>query len=201
MKSEDDFVLCERDSNPDLEDATRDLRRATAFIDVAGQCVASALARLRGRSSSHADEQDVESIAEALTPDDLQLLKAIQSFQAPEDGDDDQSDDPSHALRSAYGRGAPVEEYGAGHADWLSRRRDVFARYEQSKECFTDKQWTVVCAYYRDGLTEDEIADRLGVARGAVYDRRRRAEQRLKKREAELRKERLRLMRNLTISH
>ena len=183
------------------DEIARELQRAGVLIDAARRSVLSALIRLRGDSPPFAVDQGDDSSLEALAPEDLKLLNAIKSIQDPEHDDDTRNDPPSHSLRSSYGRSAPVEEIGAGHADWLSRRRDVFSRYEQNKDCFTDKQWMVVCAYYLDGLTEDEIANRLGVARSAVYDRRRRAEGRLKKREAELRKERLRLMRNLTISH
>lgn len=183
---------------PNRDEATRDLQRASILIDTAGRCVAAALTRLSSESPSAGDDQISES-SETLAPDDLQLLKAINSIRDSGDTDAEQ-DDPSHTFRSTYGRGAPPKDYSAGHADWLTRRRDIFARYEQNKDCFTDRQWAVVCRYYRDGLTEERIANQLGVARSAVYDRRRRAEARLKKRETELKKERLRLMRNLAIS-
>ncbi|MFG0285171.1 MAG: sigma factor-like helix-turn-helix DNA-binding protein [Phycisphaerales bacterium JB039] len=75
------------------------------------------------------------------------------------------------------------------------RRRDIFSTFERVQDCFTDTQWEVVTRYYRDGKSEQQIADELGLSRSAVNERRHRAEERKRLREAELREEQFRLLR------
>ncbi len=92
--------------------------------------------------------------------------------------------------------GASIEEFNPE----LCRRQHRRAIYEQFLDLrvlFSDDQWVALEAYHLFGLSQGEIAEKLGISRKAVYDRLERAKQRVADHQAELRREQANLLRNL----
>lgn len=91
--------------------------------------------------------------------------------------DNSAADVPSPMTR----KGTPVEEID-GRPALRPDDHDVYEqRYLPFQEYFTQKQWTVICLRHRDGKTQEQIAEELGIKRSAVSQRLTRAR---KKREA-----------------
>ena len=63
--------------------------------------------------------------------------------------------------------------------------------FEACPECFTKKQWEVVCMYYRDGMTLAEIASCLGKATSTICGLLSRARESRKRYFKKLRREQL----------
>ena len=89
---------------------------------------------------------------------------------------------------------APVNEKDSSQNARL-RRRDIFNEFERFQQFFTEPQWVAVTLYYRDGLGDKEVGERLSISERAAYDRRRRAERVKARLERELREEQFRLIR------
>jgi len=70
-----------------------------------------------------------------------------------------------------------------------------FEWYDHHKQCLSPKQFEAVCAYYRDGLTEEQVALALRISRAAVSERIGRAKIKREQTEAKLREELFRLTR------
>ncbi len=130
------------------------------------------------------------SAVDALSPDERQLVEAMASLQSG----GDRPDHPEVSARASRHRGAPIETFDA-RQDERRRSDGVFAQFERVRDCFTKRQWDVVCPYYGEGLTDAQIAENLGKSERAVFDRRHRALRRKAQRERELLEERLRLTR------
>jgi predicted DNA-binding protein YlxM (UPF0122 family) len=74
--------------------------------------------------------------------------------------------------------------------DDLRRHKTAdFEWYDNHKECLSAKQFEAVCAYYRDGLTEEQVALTLRISRAAVSERLGRAKIKREQTEAKLREE------------
>ena len=97
-------------------------------------------------------------------------------------------------LHSPYkGRGRRENLTGL-HPDTLQtkeiiRRKDIFSQYDMWKDDFTKKQWIVVTFYYKDCMTEQQIAKKLRKARSTVNGLLLRAKKRKDGREKQLRQE------------
>lgn len=157
---------------PDPNERDRVLRQALGFMTQACALVQ------RARDPDYCTD-----------PAEQVLLDAIAEIDSSLPGAPD--------VGTKHHAGMPIAELSATEAEKLIRRRDTFSAYKQAKECFTDEQWVVVCMYYRDGLTEERIAQELGITRNAVYDRRRRARTKKEADEKERLAERVRVARFL----
>ena len=60
--------------------------------------------------------------------------------------------------RAALHPGVPLDQRDTAQIE-RQRRIDIFAQYESLREYFTSSQWAVICPYYRDGQSEQEIAE------------------------------------------
>ena len=78
----------------------------------------------------------------------------------------------------------------------LQRLADIFEEYEVVKGKLTPKQWQAVVLRFRSGLSEAEIASRLGTNRSAVHGLLQRARERKDRWQRQLRKEAVVGMRN-----
>ena len=98
------------------------------------------------------------------------------------------------------GRSRP---YAALHAnveqlaqdDLHQHKTEDFEWYDNHKECLSPKQFEAVCAYFRDGLTEEQVALKLRISRTSVSERLGRAKINRDQTEAKLREELFRLTR------
>ena len=142
---------------------------------------------LASDSDSRADETP--------SPEERRIAEAIASIAAGQGV----PDDPKVSARASTHRGMPIEIIDH-RQDERRTSDDLFSQFEQIQECFTRRQWEVIPRYYRDGLTDAQIAVEIGKSEKAVYDRRQRALQKKKERERELREERFRLIRKYTNS-
>jgi predicted DNA-binding protein YlxM (UPF0122 family) len=77
------------------------------------------------------------------------------------------------------------------------RRLDVFAGYEACQEIFTPEQWETICFYWKEGLRQAEIAERLNLKHSAVSGRLTRAAARKKAHGQQMRQEQLRYLRKM----
>jgi DNA-directed RNA polymerase specialized sigma24 family protein len=78
-----------------------------------------------------------------------------------------------------------------------TRRLDVFAEYEACREIFTPEQWETICLYWKEGLTQAEIAETLNLKHSAVSSRLTRAAGRKEAHDKALRKERAEHLRKM----
>lgn len=69
------------------------------------------------------------------------------------------------------------------------RFSDIFEQYQDCQHIFTHKQWVVLCLYYRDGKTEEQIAKLLRKGRTTVSDLLNRARRRKEKYDKKVRRE------------
>ena len=76
-----------------------------------------------------------------------------------------------------------------------TRQLRIFQEYESCKELFTDKQWEVICLYYSEGLTQEQIATATGKKRSAISGLLSRARDAKRKNAEQMRKEFLALRR------
>jgi len=68
---------------------------------------------------------------------------------------------------------------------------DTFEPYERCKDMLTDKQYVAAYLYYREGLTQSQIADQFGKSRSAVSTLLKRADKVKNVYERQMRKERI----------
>lgn len=92
--------------------------------------------------------------------------------------------------------GVPIEEFNPELCR-RQHRRAIYDHFLNLRVLFSDDQWVALEAYYRFGLSQEEIAEKLGISRKAVYDRLERANKRVAEHQAELRREKANLLRNL----
>ena len=79
--------------------------------------------------------------------------------------------------------------------DYTSTRRlEIFQQFQSCDAPFTDKQWKVICLYYGEGLTQDQIARTTGKKRSAISGLLKRARD-LKKRHFEHMREKVFVLR------
>lgn len=69
------------------------------------------------------------------------------------------------------------------------RRKDIFEKYALWKSDFTARQWAIIELHYQDGLTENQIAKKVGKVRTAINGLLNRAKKRLEDRDRQLRQE------------
>lgn len=77
-----------------------------------------------------------------------------------------------------------------------TRLTDVYEKYENYRDIFTDTQWEIVSYRYSDGMTQKQIAEATGKKRSTVSDLLKRAKDRIEEHEKKLRAERFFLLRN-----
>ena len=98
-------------------------------------------------------------------------------------GDSHTASSESESIRARYGlaasrisasatppAGVPIEQFNPEHC----RRQHRGAIYDQFLDLgvlFSDDQWVALEAYYRFGLSQEEIAEKLRISRKAVYHR------------------------------
>ena len=71
------------------------------------------------------------------------------------------------------------------------RRLAIFHQYEACKQIFTDKQWAVICFYWRDGKTQEEIAKKLSRTTSTINEHLKNSKKRIDKHKQNLRIEKL----------
>lgn len=123
-----------------------------------------------------------------ITAEDHELFAAIGAYNATQDLA--LPDQPGVSARAEMHGGVPLESISS-FQDERVRRRDSFTQFEHHQSHFTKTQWEVICMYYRDGLTDEQIGKLLGRTGNAIYKRRQRAEQRLEELNHALRKEKI----------
>jgi len=102
-------------------------------------------------------------------------------------------------ILSAETRGRGRRECLTGlHPETLAHFQEthhmlVLDGYKACPFIFTAREWEAVCLRHQEGLTQKQIAERLGISRTAVSDRLSRAKQKLLAHQRELRAERRRL--------
>jgi RNA polymerase sigma factor (sigma-70 family) len=80
------------------------------------------------------------------------------------------------------------------------RQSEQFEAYETCRHIFSKKQWDVICSYYRDGLSQKEVAQMLKISRASASERLTRAKARKEAHDRMMRKEYLRHGRNPNFS-
>ena len=70
-----------------------------------------------------------------------------------------------------------------------TRRLEIFKQYQFCDAPFTDKQWNVICRYYEQGLSQDQIALATGRKRSAISGLLKRARDLKKRRFEQMREE------------
>jgi predicted DNA-binding protein YlxM (UPF0122 family) len=69
------------------------------------------------------------------------------------------------------------------------RRTDVFKQFEPYKDKFKKKTWEAIFLYFQEGLSEQEIAKKVGVGRSAISNRLKRAKDKKEQFDKDLRGE------------
>lgn len=163
-------------------DPQASLRAALIQLAQAATLIGQALA-----SESNSDE--------TLAPEERRIAEVIATIAAGQGV----PDDPKVSARASTHRRMPIETID--HRQDHRRASDgVFSQFERIQDCFTRRQWEVIPPYYRDGMTDAQIAVKIDKSERAVYDRRQRALQKKEERERALREERFRLARKYTNS-
>ena len=114
---------------------------------------------------------------------------AVTSSSKTFSGDDDA------ASRSKPHAALHVSVEQLAQDDLHQHKTEDFEWYDNHKPCLSPKQFEAVCAYYRDGLTEEQVALTLHISRTAVSERLGRAKIKREQTEAKLREELFRLSR------
>ena len=128
-------------------------------------------------------DQDTE-----LSIEDQELCAAIGAYTAAQDHA--VPDPPDVTARAEMHRGVSLESISASQDERI-RRQDSFTQFERKHDLFAKTQWEVICLYYRDGLSDEQIGLLLNRTGNAIYYRRQRAEQRLEACNHDRRKERI----------